>query len=149
MPSRCRPGCSLEIVAELLAGPDAITGEEADYLLDFHQLVKTRRDAEATLRLFCDLRRRLEPRHYLIFYRLRRWLENQIVVQVRSGTGTAPAVVVPLRLNFYCIEAVRRFCLCAALERGASFKTPRLTFAFAPINKELIRPESPPVAAEG
>jgi hypothetical protein len=72
----CRLKCSLEVVDELLSTPGAVTGDEVDLLLDFRSLLRARRDAEATLRLFCDLRRRLEQRHYLAFYRLRRWLEN-------------------------------------------------------------------------
>ncbi len=132
MPDQCRPACSLELITDLLAEPGAVTSEEADSLLDLYQLLKCRRDAEASLRLFCQLRRRLEPRHYLAFYRLRRWLENQVVVQAYPDKN-APPVVAPVRLNLYCVEAVRRQCLCAALEQGHSPNGSRLKFAFRPL----------------
>lgn len=94
-----------------------MSGEDADLLLDLHQLVKGRGDAEATLRTFSELRRRLERRHYLAFYRLRRWLEAHVVAEVRGTPGDG-GVDLPLRLDFYCVEAVRRGCLCRALDQG-------------------------------
>lgn len=132
----CCPKCSLEVVDELLSMPDAVSGDEVDLLLDFRSLLRGRSDAEAALRLFCDLRRRLEQRHYLAFYRLRRWLENQIVALAFS-TLSGQTVRVPLHLNFYCGEAIRRLCLCAALQLGAAGSTPRLTFSFIPLQPHL------------
>jgi hypothetical protein len=133
-PSHCQPGCSLEVVGELLSTPGALTGEEADKMLDLRQLLLSRGDAEAALRLFCELRLQLEPRHYLLLYRLRRWLENQIMVVVQPAPDAKP-ILVPLRLNFYCIEAVRRLCLCRALNNSAGLTAPRLAFAFVPLPK--------------
>ena len=130
--SACRLKCSLEVVDELLSTPGAATGEEVDLLLDFRSLLRTRHEAETTLRVFCDLRRRLEQRHYLAFYRLRRWLEKQMVAEVRSPSS-AEIVRVPLRLDFYCVEAVRRQCLCIALQQGTDCSTPRLCFLFVPV----------------
>jgi len=134
-PARCRPGCSLEVVAELLSQPGAVAGDEADSLLDLHQLLKHRREAEAALRLFCDLRRRLEQRHYLAFYRLRRWLENHIVAEI-FVEGRSDPVQICLRLNFYCVEAVRRLCLCELLRSGGPSGRSRLRFAFKPLAAE-------------
>lgn len=128
----CRPKCSLEVVDELLSAPDSVTGEETDLLLDFRSLLRARVDAEATLRMFCDLRRRMESRHYLSFYRLRRWLENQIVGETHS-MESEEMMRVPLRLDFYCVEAIRRLCLCAAVQQGAAFPRRRLRFAFVPL----------------
>ena len=128
----CRPKCSLEVVDELLSTPGAVTGEEVDLLLDFRSLLRARHEAEATLQVFCDLRRRLEQQHYLAFFRLRRWLENQMIAEVRSPSS-AEIVRVPLRLDFYCVEAVRRLCLCVALKDGAQFPVPRLCFAYLPL----------------
>jgi len=121
----------LEIVDALLSMPGAVTGDEMDLLLDFRSLLRSRREAEALLRCFCDLRRRLEQRHYLALYRLRRWLESEIAIKVRSCPA-ASAIVMPLRLDFYCVEAVRRGCLCAALQDGVPLLAPRLNFCFRP-----------------
>ena len=125
----CRLKCSLEVVDELLATPEAVSGDEADLLLDFRSLLRAHNDAEGTLRLFSDLRRRLEQRHYLAFYRLRRWLENQIKAEVwNEDPGRARQV--PLRLEFYCVEAIRRSCLCAALQQEIALPTARLRFIY-------------------
>jgi hypothetical protein len=129
---RCRPGCSLQLMGELLATPGAVTSEEADYLLDLHQLLSRRADAEQALRVFCELRRRLEQRHYLALYRLRRWLQNHILAEVQPSEDAAP-IWVPLLLKCYCLEAVRRVCLCSALQAGLSFDRPRLRFRFVPL----------------
>ncbi len=129
-PASCRSECAFEVVDGLLSRPGAVTGEEVDCLLDFRQVLQRRQDAEALLRLFCELRRRLERRHYLPIYRLRRWLENQIKAEV-SSPGGGPAVAVPLHLGFYCVEAVRRVCLCTASARGIPLAESRLVFSFA------------------
>jgi len=132
VPAHCHPGCSLEAIAQLLTPPSDITGEEADSLLDLHHLLKGRRDAEGALRLFCDIRWRLEHRHYLLLYRLRRWLENQVLAEVHPNNSATP-VLVPLRLSFYCVEPLRRQCLCACLRYGADFQSPRIRFIFRPL----------------
>jgi hypothetical protein len=114
---------------ELLSTPHAINGDEMDLLLDFRSLVRARSDAETTLRLFCELRRRLEQRHYLAFYRLRRWLEQQLIAQI-SSLSTHVHTQVSLRLNFYCMEAIRRQSLCAATQQGTATPPMRLRFSF-------------------
>ena len=43
------------------------------------------------------------------------------------------AVSAPLRLDFYCVEAVRRQCLCAALQLGETAPVPRLRFSFVSV----------------
>lgn len=106
-----------------------MSGEDADLLLDLHQLVKARGDAEATLRTFCELRRRLERRHYVAFYRLRRWLEAHVVAEVTAPPGKGQ-VSLPLRLGFYCVEAVRRACLCRALDQGLAGRRLGLAFRY-------------------
>lgn len=137
----CRPKCSLEVVDELLSVPESVTGEEMDLLLDFRSLLRTRSNAEAALRSFCDLRRRLEQRHYLAFYRLRRWLENQVVATV-SSAGSNQNAHVHLRLEFYCVEAIRRQCVCAALQKGFSSSIPSLGFIFVPEPQVVQAPSS-------
>lgn len=126
----CRWKCALEVIDGLLGLPrTAVTGEEVDLLLDLRWQLRRRTEAETTLRLFCDLRRRMEARHYLAFFRLRRWLENQVVAEVRVCPA-AEVRVAKVRLDHYCVEAVRRVCLCASLGYGALLLAPRLQFKF-------------------
>lgn len=128
-PDTCRRACAIEVVDGLLRTPGAVTGEETDLLLDFRSLLRRRADAEATVRLFCDLRRRLEQRHYLEFFRLRRWLENHLNSEARVCPA-ASARTVSLRLDFFCVEALRRAALCRALGPGTPVLRPRVEFRF-------------------
>ncbi len=132
LPSSCRSGCALSVVDELLRTPGAVNGEEADLLLDLRSHLRRREEADAVLRLFCDLRRRLETREYLAFYRLRRWLENHLTAEVRLCPAAEPQTV-PVRLQFFCPEAIRRACLCSALGTGAPLLAPRVQFRFRPL----------------
>lgn len=128
----CHWRCALEVIDELLGQPGgAIAGEDADALLDLRWQLRQRRDAEAALRIFCELRLRLEPGHYLAFFRIRRWLENHLVAAVRICPAAEPRTVA-VKLDHYCVEAVRRVCLCAALGSGSVLLAPRLSFAFRP-----------------
>jgi hypothetical protein len=131
-PATCRWRCALEVIDELLGEPGAVNGDEMDRLLDLRYLLRRAEDAEGALRLFCDLRRRLEHRHYLAFFRLRRWLENRLVAEVRVCPA-AEARRVPVKLGHYCVEALRRVCLCAALGAGSILLAPRLRFVFSPV----------------
>ena len=36
----------------------------------------------------------------------------------------------PVKLDHYCVEAIRRVCLCASLGYGSILLAPRLRFAF-------------------
>ncbi len=108
-----------------------------DRLLDLRWQLRQGQDAEAALRLFCELRLGLERRHYLAFFRLRRWLENHVSASVRVGPAAEPSLV-PVKLEHYCVEAIRRVCLCAALGQESSLIAPRLEFAF-----DRLRDEEP------
>jgi hypothetical protein len=138
-PAACRWRCALEVIDELLA--QAISGEEMDRLLDLRWQVRHRDNAENTLRAFCELRLRMEPRHYLAFFRIRRWLENHVLAAVRSCPA-AEAQTVPVKLDHYCVEAVRRACLCAALGSGAVMLVPRLAFAFRTVTEAATHAEA-------
>jgi hypothetical protein len=127
--------CALQVIDKLLAEPQGVTGEDVDLLLDFRSLLRTRREAEKALRAFCELRRRLECRHYLAFYRLRLWLQHHIQVEVRPCQAATP-VVIPLKLEFYCPEAIRRGMLCVALGHGVPLLAPRLSFSFIEVAAE-------------
>ena len=129
-------GAVAEVVDELLR-EGAITGEESDLLLDLRWKLRQREDAEGLLRLFCDLRLRMEQRHYLAFFRIRRWLENHLIANVRICPAADPHLV-GVKLDYYCVEAVRRVCLCAALGKGTIVLVPRLTFEFRPLEAELL-----------
>jgi hypothetical protein len=130
-PAQCPWSCGLDSVDTLLCQPGASTGEETDLLLELRSHLWRRTGAEEALRLFCDLRRRMEARHYLTFFRLRRWFENHLVAMVSSCPASTPQEV-PVRLEHYCVEAVRRACLCAGLGKGVVLLAPRVRFAFRP-----------------
>lgn len=123
-----RPGI-LEVVDSLLRTPGAVTGEEADLLLDFRSMLRRRTEAEAAIRLFCELRRRLERRHYLAFFRLRSWLERNLTAEVRLCPAAAP-MTAPVKLQFFCPEAIRRAALCSALGSNTALLAPRIRFGF-------------------
>jgi hypothetical protein len=125
----CHWRCALSVIDELLSQRGAATGEETDLLLDLRWHLHGRTDANAALRTFCDLRLRMERRHYLAFFRIRRWLENHLVAVVRICPA-AEARYVPVKLDNYCVEAIRRVCLCAGLQPGSVMLAPRLQFAF-------------------
>ena len=128
-PANCHWCCALELIDGLIGQPGALTPTEKDQLLELRWQLRQAGDAEATLRLFCQARRALESRHYLVFYRLRRWLENHIVARMRPGPEAQKRHVF-VRLDHYCVEAVRRACLCSALRDGEELKTPQLRFSF-------------------
>jgi hypothetical protein len=127
------------VIDELLSRQGGVSGEDMDHLLDLRWHLHQEKDAEGTLRLFCELRLRMEQRHYLAFFRIRRWLENHLVAAVRTSPD-APAHHVPVALNFYCVEAIRRATLCAA-GRQAALVSPRLSFGFrqkAPLERPAV-----------
>ena len=121
----------MEVIDDLLAEPGAVSGEEMDQLLDLRWHLRHREGAEDTLRLFSDLRRRMEQRHYLAFFRIRRWMENHLVAEVRLCPAAEPHVVA-VKFDHYCVEALRRVCLCSALGKGSVLLAPRLRFQFRP-----------------
>jgi len=82
------------------------------------------------LKLFCDVRLRMEQRHYLAFFRMRRWLENHLLASVSICPDAEPRFV-PVKLDHYCVEAIRRVCLCVALRRGYVFLAPPCVSHFA------------------
>jgi hypothetical protein len=128
-PVTCQSGCALQVIDSLLREPQGVSGEQVDALLDLRFMLRHGHDAEAILKLFCPLRLAMESSHYLAFYRLRRWLENHIEAQVRVCRGL-PETAVPLKLDRFCLEAVRSQCLAAALRPGERLLAPRVQFQF-------------------
>lgn len=129
VPARCQQRCALEVIDDLLRTPGAASGDETDRLLDLRWKLRQRAEAEAALRIFCELRLSMERRHYLAFFRIRRWLENHLQASVRSCQASEP-VRVAVRLDHFCVEAIRRACLCAGVGEGAVLLAPRLAFEF-------------------
>jgi hypothetical protein len=120
---------ALEIIDLMLSVPGAAQPRDIDALLDFRFLLRHRADAESALKIFCELRRSLEQVHYLAFYRLRRCLETNIRAEVIPSCGALP-VEISLRLDHFCVEAIRRQCLCRAFNGMAVSAKPVLRFAF-------------------
>ena len=73
-PNACRWRCAIEVIDELLSQHSMISDQEADDLLDLRCKILSANDPEGTLRLFCAVRRRMERKHYLAFFRIRKWL---------------------------------------------------------------------------
>ena len=130
--ANCAWRCALRVIDELLSEKGAVTGDEVDTLLDLRWHLSRRTSAEAALRLFCELRLRMEQRHYLPFFRIRRWLDNHLVAEVRACPLSEPQPL-NVKLDLFCVEAVRRACLCAAAGRGVALLAPRVQFAFCPM----------------
>jgi hypothetical protein len=80
----------------------------------------------------------MEARHYLAFFRMRRWLETHVRASVRSCPLQAP-VHAPLRLDYYCLEAINRSVLCAAVARGLPLLAPRVSYEFRPLSQTCSR----------
>jgi len=138
-PVTCHGGCALQVIDSLLRERQGVSGEQVDALLDLRFLLRHGDDAEVILKVFCQLRLAMEANHYLAFYRLRRWLENHIEAQVRLCRGR-PETTVSLKLDRFCLEAVRSQCLRAALQPGQPLLAPRVRFALRvaiPANAEL------------
>lgn len=135
-PATCQTRCALEAIDELLRKGTA-SREEVDKLLEMRWLLHQRKDAETALVLFCHLRRSMEESNYLAFYRLRRWLENQMEATIRIRRGE-PERIVPLVLERYCLEAVRYHCLETAREAGEPLLSPKVTFKFRCPPSQLV-----------
>jgi hypothetical protein len=98
-------------------------------LLDLRWQLRQQSNAEHALRLFCDLRLRMEKRHYLAFFRIRRWLENHVVAAVQLCPA-AEAHLLPVKLDRYCVEAIRRSAICESMRQGKVLLAPRVHFEF-------------------
>jgi hypothetical protein len=138
-PNTCRWRCAIEVIDELLTQHSIISDQEADDLLDLRWKILSADDAEGTLRFFCAVRRRMERKHYLAFFRIRRWLENNMVANICLYPG-ADEQALHLKLDHYCIEAIRRASLCRALREGAVLNRPRLRFIFRDRRPQTMLP---------
>ena len=130
--TECPAGCALEVIDSLLRSQGNVRGEEVDALLDLRFLINRRQNAEAALALFCSLRRSMEARHYLAFYRLRRWMHHHIVAEVCVSPTASPREIA-ISVDRYCLEALRSRCVLAARRRGEALLGSRVSFRFAPL----------------
>ncbi|HUR47444.1 MAG TPA: hypothetical protein VMZ27_16295 [Candidatus Saccharimonadales bacterium] len=77
-PQNCRKTCATEVIDKLLREHGSVRGEEVDLLLDLRWLLRDEKQPEKALEIFQKLKSRLEEKHYLLFFRLRRWMENHL-----------------------------------------------------------------------
>jgi hypothetical protein len=134
MPSHCRWRCATEVIDELISQAGKVSADEVDHLLELRWKLRQNDDAEGALKLFCDLRLRMEQQHYLAFFRMRRWLENHLLASVSICPEAQPQFV-PVKLDHYCVEAIRRVSLCFAMRRGYVLLAPRLRFIFRQVER--------------
>ena len=109
-----------------MSEPGTVSGDEVDHLLELCWKLRQREDAEGALKLFCDIRLRMEQRHYLAFFRMRRWLENHLVASVSICPDAEPQFVPVAR------PLLRRSYPTRLSVRGAApgIRAPRAAFAF-------------------
>ena len=109
-----------------MSEPGTVSGDEVDHLLELRWKLRQREDAEGALKLFCDIRLRMEQRHYLAFFRVRRSLENHLVASVSICPDAEPQFVPVAR------PLLRRSYPTRLSVRGAppGIRAPRAAFAF-------------------
>src|SRR5690606_16387342 len=97
---------SLDLLLGELGTEDA---QALDLALDLRSTIAAGADAGACVDLALRLRRALDGRHYLAFYRVRLWLQRLIVVQVRAWRGDDWKSY-PLPLNSARIDEIKNAC---------------------------------------
>lgn len=107
----CPLNSGVAILDQLLAAigcendPDALNAA-----LDFRLLLAGPHETDAVLRGFFQLRALVEDRHFLACFRLRRWLESQIVALVFFDRCQPPSTL-RLRLDSLSYHALRHNCV--------------------------------------
>jgi hypothetical protein len=120
---------AIDVVDYLLTAHGVARGHEVDLLLDLRGAFSRRENAEEALDLFCRVRVLMEQRHYVGFYRLRRWLEANIEARVRVN-GQCAERLATISLNRYCLEAIRSGCVLSARQPGEPLHYSRVGFFF-------------------
>ncbi len=137
----CPLNDGLAVLDQLLA---ALTRDDEpaafDAALDLRWQLQERTSADAALRDFFRLRALVEERHYLACYRLRRWLETQLVARV-SPDRHQPAQLIGVRLDASDYSALCAQCLNLAAAEVQFTPWARVRFAFA-----ATMPAASPVA---
>lgn len=110
----CPLNNGLAILDQLLA---ALTQRrrraELDLALDFRFLLSARGRSVDVLPQWFRLRDSVEEEHYLLAYRLRRWLEKRWVAHVSFDRSSTPRVV-GLQLDAPSYDDLCEECICAA-----------------------------------
>lgn len=126
----CPLNDGVAVLDQLLAALTAC-GDDAglDAALDFRLLLAGEdATAETVLEGFFQLRDLVGESHYLLCYRLRRWLESQCVAWVKLDR-TEPARRVALWLDVDCMSALRTRCVALVLEDTSFPSWSRVRFA--------------------
>jgi hypothetical protein len=115
------------LLAELMGGADSSAFDAA---LDLRWQLAHSDNAEAIILEFFRLRALIEERHYLACYRLRRWLESQLIAWVAPNRHQAP-IATDLKLDASNLDAVRAHCVRLAVDHQPATPWTRVSFAFA------------------
>jgi hypothetical protein len=102
-----------------------------DAALDLRSLCRARAEPEACAAQFFRVRRMLDSRHYLAFYRVRRWMSRFLRVEVRAHRA-APWLARALPLDGARLDEVINAALAAVADEGGIPATAHARFAFAP-----------------
>lgn len=81
---------------------------QLDQLLELRRVLQNfgATGPESLLRDFTHLRKSAEAQQYLIFYRLRGWLQSQLKLIVSDQLDRIPPMELPLRLEFRCLDSL-------------------------------------------
>jgi hypothetical protein len=128
-------GCPFHDGAATLDGLMAEAAGERDdeflnAALDLRSLMVERRKAEACLAQLFALRARLDGRHYLAFYRVRRWVQREIVAQIRPDR-TSPWAARDLPLDAARLDELTNGFLAILETQQATLPQMRFVFRHA------------------
>ena len=114
--AECPLNHGVSVVDQLLAAITRGSNPTAlDVALDFRLLLASSTDADTILREFYRLRAVVEEEHYLACFRLRRWLQAQIVAHVKLDRSQ-PTLQTSINLN---AVSYRELCVRCAFEAAA------------------------------
>ncbi len=91
---------------------------QLDQLLELRRVLQNfgAAEPESFLREFTSLRKSAEAQQYLMFYRLRSWLQPQLKLVVSDQLNRIPPVEMPLRLEFRSVDSLLRAARQEAFE---------------------------------
>lgn len=133
--SECPLNHGVAVVDQMLA---AITRNRdaaaLDVALDFRLLLASSTDADHILREFFRLRSVVETAHYLACFRLRRWLQSEIIAHVKLDRSQ-PARQMPITLD---AATYRELCARCAFDAAAGEPlSPWVRVSFTSANRQL------------
>ena len=133
--SECPLNHGVAVVDQLLA---AITRDQnasaLDIALDFRLLLASSTDAETILREFFRLRAVVEEDYYLACFRLRRWLQSEIIAHVKlDRSQPVRQACIKLDASSYRELGAR----CAFDAAAGELLSPWVRVSFASANRQL------------